>query len=163
MKTWLRWFILILTIGGGFAGAAVTVQVLFQPTTTGLINIALCCGFLALYLFTILSGLLFADNPRRTIPIIVALILQIPWVSSPILSYSFSAGSRLTVAFVGGDFRLSYLFGSDWQVFILQNKPWGVGLNLFALVVLLVLLWYTWKSRNPVEQGAVSKSTLAQK
>jgi hypothetical protein len=143
MKTWFRWILLALTIGGGFTGLVVTVQAMFQSEGASFFQFLLFGGFAALYLFTVVSGLLFADNPKCTIPLMIVLILQIPWISSPILTYTFCAGFRITAGLVSGRFAASWRFGSDWQVFILQGQPWGAGINLFAALVLVLLLRFT--------------------
>jgi len=73
-------------------------------------------------------------------PLMIALILQIPWISSPFLTFSFSAGLRITIGIVGGSVSASYRFGSDWQFFLLADRPWGVGINVSAIIVLILLL-----------------------
>src|SRR5690242_10285691 len=105
MKTWLRWILLTLTIGGGFTGLAVTLQATFQS------EIDVFSGIIAglvslLYLFVIVSGLLFAENSKRIFPLIVAFAFQIPFISSPVFTYSFSAGFRVTTGIVGGKLHL---------------------------------------------------------
>jgi len=142
MKTLFRWILLVLAIGGGFTGLVITVQAMFQSEANSLPSFVICGVFVILYIFTIVSGLLFADNPRCTIPLMVSMVLQTPWLSSPILVYSFGAGLRITVGYVDGSFSAGYRFGSDFQFFILGDHPWGIGINLFAVAVLILLMIY---------------------
>ena len=160
MKRWFRWILILLTVGGGFTGLVTTVQAMSQPEVTGLIYFLIYGAFVILYLFTVLSGLLFADNPRCTIPAVVALALQIPWVSSPILAYSFSAGFRLSVVLSGAGISFGYRFGSDWQFFLFRDRPWAIGANIFSLVVLILLRIYTRTPNKALQPTATAPSVL---
>lgn len=96
-------------------------------------------AFLALYAFVTISGLLFAQNPRRTPPLLVALVLQIPWISSPLIAYQFTAGFHATVGLIGGSLIADFWLGSGWQLNLFRELPWGIGINLFALLMLVLL------------------------
>ena len=145
MPAWFRWMILILTVGGGFTGLAVTVQGIFQMKSGQLANLLIYIPFLVLFGFTVVSGLLFADNPRDTIPLKITLISQIPAFSSPVFAYGFSAGFRASAGIISGQFVANFYFGSDCQLFFFAGRPWGISINYFTLGVLLLLLKYTRK------------------
>ena len=66
----------------------------------------------------------------------VAMALQVPRFSSPLVAYKLSAGFQLVVALMGGRFNTSFSLGSDFQLNLLQQLPWGAGVNLFALLML---------------------------
>jgi len=140
MKTWLRWLLIVLSVGGGFTGVAVILEALFRKES----NLAtwIVGGFAAfLYIFTIASGLIFADNPKRTLPLMAALIFQIPWVSSPIIVYDFCSGFRVAAGILDGRITLNWRLGSYFEIFFFgSSHPWGAGINFFALLVLIVLL-----------------------
>jgi hypothetical protein len=140
MKTWLRLTLVTVTIGGGFTGVAITLQTLFGMKGQPVINYVLITGFVALFAYVTISGLIFVQNPQRTAPLIVALVLQIPWISSPLIAYKFAAGFQVSAAIVGGQFKGGFLLGSDFRFNIFQQTPWGAGINLFALGLLLLLL-----------------------
>jgi hypothetical protein len=142
MKTWFRWILLILSIGGGFTGFVLTIKELFHPQSKQIIYFILFCGFSSLYLFILIAGLIFADNPKKIKPLLLAFALQVPWVSSPIMAYRFSAGIHLTVGVIGGDLRVLFRLGSDWQFNLMQNLSWGIGVNVPALVLIFLLLNY---------------------
>jgi hypothetical protein len=152
MKTWLRWLLIVHTIGGGFCGFVITLQGMFQLEKADPVVLSLFCGFAALFVITVLSGLLFVDNPRCTVPLIVVTILQIPWISSPILTFGFTSGFRFVLGVLGENLLLSCQLGSECHIFFLQQRPWGLGINLFAVLILGLLLVYrlrTDKAQEP--------------
>jgi len=142
MKTWLRWLLIVLSVGGGFTGIAVTFEALFRNEAS--LGVWLACGFaILLYMFVVVSGLIFADSPTRTLPLVAALIIQIPWVSSPIFDYGFCAGFRISAGLLDGKIVLNGRLGSYFEIFFFgSSHPWGVGINFFALLVLILLLRY---------------------
>lgn len=142
MKTWLRISIIFLTVGGGFCGFAATWQVLVNALKSAPHNptdIFLLVVFLALYGFVTIAGLVFSQNQRKILPILISFGLQIPWISSPFLSFRFTGGLHATIGIVGGGFGGGVSLGSDWQCSLFQQAPWGVGVNLFALFMFILL------------------------
>jgi hypothetical protein len=162
MKTWSRWVLLVLTIGGGFMGLALTVQALFRQVTGDFFFYLIGTVAIAFYIFVIVSGLLFAENPKRLAPLRVAFLLQIPWVSSPVLVYGLSAGFRVTAGFGLSDARFSagFRFGSDFDLFILGRHPWFVGINIFAVLILVLLSRYARLSKTTSEPATAANQNL---
>ena len=140
MKSWLRLTLITVTVGGGFTGVAITLQSLLARQSQPLVNYALMLAFLALFAFVTISGLVFVHDPERTGLMIVSLALQIPWVSSPIIAYKLAAGFQVCIALIGGRLGGGFRLGSDFQINFFQQLPWGAGINLFALVLLVLLL-----------------------
>ena len=140
MKTWLRLTLITMTVGGGFTGVAVALQMLLSHQIGQTASLLVFIGFLALFAFVVVSGLIYVQNPDRARPLAVALALQIPWVSSPYLTYKFAAGFQVSVAVISGRFIGGFRLGSDFQFYLLQPLPWGVGINFFALAMLILLL-----------------------
>ena len=139
MSNWLRLTLITMTVGGGFAGVALTAQVLFSEQVSGPVLMGMCLVFTLLYLFVLISGLVFVQNPRRVMPTVVALALQIPVISSPLVAYRFGAGLH-GGAGLGELGPFGWLrLGCDWQLNLLQPLPWGVGINLVAVLMLIVL------------------------
>ena len=145
MKTWLRLTVVAMTVGGGFAG---TLQAIFAASGQKPLNLLMMVVFLGLYGYVTASGLLFVHDARRTGPVVGALGIQIPWISSSILVYEFGAGVS---AFVGvgspekeGNFGFHLYFdafwGSRWQFSLFQDDPWRVGANLIAVVIFTLVL-----------------------
>src|SRR5438552_14129079 len=124
MKTLFRWILLTLTIGGGFFGFVTTLQLLLQPPrSSASLYFIVCSIFLLAYLFMLTSGLLFADKPQRTLPLMIAIILQIPGIACPWFIYAFSGGLRITIALAQSGFAYSYRLGSDWEFSLARARP----------------------------------------
>lgn len=145
MKTWLRLTLITMTVGGGFAGVGATFLSLQTQENRGFPDLEILASFLGLYCYVIGSGLVFVCDPQKTRPMMLALAAQIPRISSPVIAYKFCAGFEaffdvkaappgLTL---GGE--LLY-FGSRGHFSLLHEAQWSLGVNYFALVMLL-LLW----------------------
>jgi predicted membrane channel-forming protein YqfA (hemolysin III family) len=145
MKTWLRLTLVAVSVGGGFCGVATTYPFLFseQAHNPASAAIFIFLGLLNLYVFC--SGLLFVHNPRKLDPLVVALLLQIPVISSPIFAYHFTTGLYAAAGMSDGGIFGSINLGSQSELFILSNRPWMVGMN-FVPIVLLVAIW---QGRSP--------------
>ena len=98
MKTWLRLTLITMTVGGGFAGVLLTLSSLFNSQSRGVTYLIFVVGFLAMFLFVMASGLLFVHDPRRVRPLLAALTMQTPWISTPLLVYKFAAEFHLAVS-----------------------------------------------------------------
>src|SRR5687767_6635220 len=98
MSTWLRLTLVTMTVGGGFTGVAITVQGWQPAREVGGGTTAVLAAFLVLYAFVLASGLLLVHDPRRTRPVAAALALQVPMVSSPVITYQLTAGLHATVS-----------------------------------------------------------------
>jgi hypothetical protein len=79
--------------------------------------------------------------------LIIAWVLQIPWFYSPFIAYDFNEGLQLLIGFVNNGvsngFSGAFRFGSEWHFSfnkIDPDHPWGIGINLFAVVILICLL-----------------------
>jgi hypothetical protein len=144
MKPWLRLTLITITVGGGFAGLAATLQALFNSPGASTLNLLVMIVFMGLYAFVMVSGLIFVHDPRRTGPVVAALAIQIPWISSPLIVYKFAAGVQAFVMAgspekansIGVHFYWDLLLGSSWRFAVLQDNSWGVGLNVAALAIL---------------------------
>jgi hypothetical protein len=145
MKTWLRLTLITMTVGGGFAGVVFASQTLFTSHGQKPLNLLVMVGFIALFAYVTVSGLMFVNDPQRTRHLIVALAIQIPWISSPFLVYKFATGFHavLGIASPEGMFGIkleaSALLGSSFLFALGQDNPWSMGINVFALVMLILL------------------------
>jgi hypothetical protein len=160
MNTWLRLTLITMTVGAGFTGVALSLQALITSPNRGTKNLLLATLMLVLYTYVMAAGLVFAHSPRRTGPLFAALAMQAPWISSSLLLYKFAAGFE---AFVRANYSQDagvltlnfdgFFFGSRSTVAILQQNPLGLGVNLWA-AVLLILLWKsTWVVPAPMTQS----------
>jgi hypothetical protein len=150
MKPWLRLAIITLTVGGGFAGFATALQGVITGNAQPQPHLMLAGGFAVLYAFVLTSGLLFAHDQGRTIPLMAAFALQVPWLSTPFVAYQFTAGLHITVGFVGARLFCSYNIGTEMQCNVLQDLPFGAGINIVALAI-LILLACSFQRRNEAE------------
>jgi hypothetical protein len=130
---------IILTIGGGFLGFVLTLQALLGAQDPKPIFYAIMAVFLVLYAYGIYTGMRIADGKSGTYHLIVFYGLQVPWISTPLIAYRFTSGFHVSVAFLEGKLTGTFRIGSDWHLSFLQPAPWGAGLNIFALVMLLLL------------------------
>src|SRR5438093_13143723 len=96
MNAWFRRLLLILMIGGGFLGIALTAQA-FSRADRVIAYIALL-AFVALNGYGIFLGVRLSDGsaPLRHLRFYFA--LQIPFISSPIIAYRFATGLQVTIA-----------------------------------------------------------------
>ena len=140
MDVWLRRTLIALSIGGGFAGLALAFKGMIDAESEHPLYFIMLGGFGALYALTVVAGLIFAENPSRSAPLLVSLCCQMPCLSSPIITYHFSAGLSLTLGTVSGKLQVGYLLGSDWQLNLFGSMPWGFGINIVALVLFILLV-----------------------
>lgn len=145
MNPWLRLTLVTITVGGGFAGFVIALESLLNAKGQGPLNLLILVFFVALYGFVIASGLIFVQKPRRTRPLLIALAIQVPWISLPQVVYQFAAGFHASVGIGSlqpGTFGLRFgsAMGSTFTIMLLQDKPWILGVNVFALSILIMLL-----------------------
>jgi hypothetical protein len=146
--------VIVLTVGGGTEGLQAGMMAFFKEPPNNTASLCVLSIAAALYCFTIIAGLLFIENPKRTWPLVTTFLLQVLSFSSPVLVYHFTAGGRAVLAFVKStsnqDFSLTALFGSHFE-FSWQNsqKPWGIGINLLPIVMLVLLAKYRRMSNKP--------------
>ena len=153
MSTWLRLTLVGLTVGGGFTGVVLTLQMLFSPQVDGAALILICVLFVVLYLFVFLSGLLLVHNPRRVTPLAIALVLQVPVVSSPVVAFRFAAGLQCSFGLSQGGVFAGFRLGSEWQFNLLQPLPLALGVNVVAVLLLVALIRSTARNRQRSATG----------
>ncbi len=139
MRAWLRLTLIAATVGGGFMGFVICLQAMIEAKNQPAAFYALMLAFSALYAFVTSSGLVFAHAPDRTRLLSFALAVQVPWVSSPLLAYRFAAGIMLSVGLFGGQPGFLVRLGSDIQVNFFQELPWGIGVNVAALALFVLV------------------------
>jgi hypothetical protein len=142
-----RWIVIILTVGGGTEGLHTCMMAFLKQQTPDTVSLCVLSSVAALYCFTIMAGLLFMDSPKRTWPLVITFLLQALAFSSPVLVYHFTAGGRVVIGYVMSasdwQFLFTALFGShfefSWQD---PHQPWGIGVNLLPVVMLVLLAKY---------------------
>jgi hypothetical protein len=137
MNAWFRRFLLILTIGGGFIGVALTTQ--FFSQANKVIAYIMLLAFVGLYGYGIFVGLKLSEGSAPLRHLRLYFGLQIPFISSPLIAYRFCSGLQATVAIIQPGLRWDCRLGSEWQIAILSSGLWGVGVNFVALAIVFLL------------------------
>jgi hypothetical protein len=152
MNVWFRRLLLIL-IGGGFIGIALTAQAF--PQSDRVIAYVALLAFVILNGYGIFLGVRLSDGsaPLRHLRLYFA--LQIPFISSPIIAYRFATGLQVTIAMIQSGLRWDWRLGSEGQFAILSSAPWGIGINVVAVAI--VLLLYSRLAVMPEEGPPVSR------
>jgi len=98
MNKWVKYLLIVLEVGGGFAGIA-TMFISQQWNMS--MPIYAWIGFIFvgfMFLFGIVAGLALIDSPQLGAALsAVYQALQIPVISSPLLTYEFLSGLRIGV------------------------------------------------------------------
>ena len=139
MKTWLRLTLIVMTVGGGFTGTAMTLQFLFSPQPQPVVTKIIVSAFVLISLFILTAGLIFVQNSRITDPLVAALALQIPVFSCPLIMYDYGVGLYFSVGV--SSTHLFYLLrvGMQWQFWIMHQSPWGFGVNIIPAILLAAI------------------------
>jgi hypothetical protein len=140
MKPWLRSLCITSGVGGGFCGIAVVLEMLDTQKTMAFYNILMIIFFGLLYAFILYSGLLIVFYPQRTLPFIFGLAPQIVWFSSPLCAFKFGAGIQVVAGVTTGRFTGGCWLGSEFAYSLSSGYQRGLGLNLFALALLILLV-----------------------
>ena len=140
MNIWFRRFLVVLTVGGGFLGAAISADTLFAAENTPMFGYAMIALVIALYTYGIFAGIRLSEDASHYGHVLFFYALQVPFFSSPILLYRFACGFHATIWVVGFSIGWMFRLGSDFQLAILQPNSWGGGVNLFAAAILFALV-----------------------
>src|ERR1700722_774134 len=102
VKTWIRLVLVVLNVGGGFMGCvlALTALGVQRPLYH---DLSAPVG-LVLNLFVLVSGLILVVSPTRIVPVIVALLIQIPEIWTTTFGYQFEPGASIRLAWAGHRF-----------------------------------------------------------
>ncbi|MGM9480571.1 hypothetical protein ACS5PN_05190 [Roseateles sp. NT4] len=144
MKRWLKFALLLNAIGGGFAGF-VALLPLWVNTPGGPLGYLLLLGMGGLFVLGIYSGWRLSQDERDGVPWVKSyLFLQLPYVSSPLVGYElFSAFAfRFSFGIVDGGvvtMTTSPFLGSVAWVSFSQGAPYGLGVNLVALILIILV------------------------
>ncbi|MHC4727724.1 MAG: hypothetical protein ACYS17_10915 [Planctomycetota bacterium] len=141
MNRLIKYFLIVIQIGGGFMGLVFLLNK--NPLGEGVslsmrIFFAL---FACLFAFGIAAGLALTEWPRRGLQMsLIYQVLQIPIVSSPIITYVFFSGLRIFAGWKEGNGFVLYEFGTNIAIYVMREDPWSISINLLALVLSVYLL-----------------------
>ena len=143
MQMWQRRTLGALALGGSFLGLSLAFEQLFNSAS--LLEKLLQALFLGLYGWGIWCGIALLENADRALLLNRRFwAIQIPFVSSPIVSYMIASGCLLFVSFHPAEtkFEFDVRFGSQAGYSLLRlGQAWAFGVNVFALGVYLFLTW----------------------
>lgn len=151
LHIWFHRVLLVLIIGGSFIGissiltSALAVKIWTASAYVGLILATL------FYAYGLFVGVRLAEQPNDTRHVVIFYLLQVPLFSSPFFLFRFMAGADASVSYLGGTLVGNYRFGSFWEVGVLEQLPWGFGINLFAIGILCAV--FMLKASNPDATG----------
>ncbi|WHI49648.1 hypothetical protein P3339_14335 [Microbulbifer sp. MLAF003] len=142
MQTFIRSTLLIASIGGGFMGCVSALNYFFA-FSSWTIGGAIVNGLaLTVFIYTLYAGLQFSKSASNTKQLSRAFLLQVPWLSSPILMYKIGTG--ISLAFMYSSHGGNYFFslGANYSMAIFSDRPWGIGVNLAAIGFLMLIKLY---------------------
>lgn len=157
-KTFARLLLVLMTVGGGFAGVLAAAGGLITTKQADLRVLFLMWIALALYSLITAAGLMFVQSARLTRIMLVAIAIQIPWFDLSGIKYRLSSAMYLAMTFgppkgagrIGTYIGWSAQIGSQFQ-FRVGGGPdgdWNFGINLFAVFLFIVWLLYTKTGRS---------------
>ena len=155
ISKWIKYILVILEVGGGFVGLSLLIAT-FSDTSVpiSIWGFRLLCA--SLFLFGIISGLALINKPRIGIALsAVYQGIQIPVLSSSLLTYKLLSGIQLVIGFFGGRPVVLVEFGVRTTLLLGRSTaPCGVGINLPALCLFVYLLWVLWNRAEHVASHA---------
>jgi hypothetical protein len=155
MNTWTRRAHLLLTLGGGFTGAAITsVALLNAPLSIE--NVAVLSIALAFYIFGVVLGIRIAEGGSSRTALLSFYGPQIPLLSSQLVVYRLGSGAHLDFGILAKQFYWHAQIGCDFEFRLMTSAPFGVGINILA-VTMCVLAWRM-PSNNRLERSRVASS-----
>lgn len=142
MHAWIRRLIAILEIGGGFMGFVLMLLSRQWNINKPVYDWILFIFFIFVFLFGIVSGLALLEKPQLGSALSAAYqALQIPVISSPLLTYELFSGLQLGFGWSKGRYVFLYGFGArSILVFWKRTAPWLIGVNTLALFFFIYLL-----------------------
>ena len=136
---WLARTNLVASIGGGAIGLfAVIAALQANPSVT---RFAILVYLLAAAFFTygVVLGIRLAEGRDIRFGFLIFYGLQIPQISTSILSFHINAGANIVGQLSASGFRMSGGFGSDFSFHLWQVMPWQIGLNVLPVILLLAV------------------------
>jgi hypothetical protein len=140
MSNWSCLTITTMTVGGGFAGTVITLIPFFPPKAMGFADVLGTVFFMCLFLFVLIAGLLFVNNPGRLTPLVIAFALQVPCISFAAFGYRFATGLSGEVGFSQLRLYGALHLGWDYRLWFGEPAPRAFGINVVALLVLVKLI-----------------------
>ncbi len=152
---------IVLEVGGGFAGISM-IFILQKWDTSMPIYAWIGSIFICfMFLFGIVAGLALVERPQLGAALsAVYQALQIPVVSSPMLTYTLLSGLRIGVGWFKGRPAFLFGFGARCTFFLFRRSdPWIIGVNVLALVLFVYLLSQLQPKAKATEPSSISTTS----
>jgi hypothetical protein len=159
MNKWIKYLLIVLEVGGGFAG--ISMMFIFQQWRAStshyfwwVFSIYVCF----LFLFGIVAGLALVERPQVGAALsAVYQSLQIPVISSPLLTYEFLSGFQLGVGWTKGSPAFFVEYGARLALQLsMRTAPWFIGINMLALAFFIYLLLQLRPKAKATEPSSIS-------
>jgi hypothetical protein len=128
-------------VGGGFMGLSIVLISHHWCIDTPLNTWIGAFWSASFFLFGIIAGLKLSELSHigRILSALYQL-LQVPILSSPILSFSLFSGFQIGFGFQEYSLVIFYEFGARAKFYCMSSDPWGIGVNILALTLFIYLL-----------------------
>jgi hypothetical protein len=171
LKAWVRLILVAFMVGGGFLGLVVTIDEFSQLAEKGPLGLVVFSIMMILVLFEIFAGLLLTHSPDHTMLVRLAIQLQIPWITSPIVSFRFMCGAGIWLVvsagsladagrLAGENVRWRGQFGIHESLGIGEDLPWSLGVNFIALILLFLIPPVTKSQRSISSRKNIEEPTF---
>ena len=99
MQRWLRWFLIIFTVGGDFLGFVLGLPSLLYAARTESHRLVEAVVFAPVYGYAIYLGLRLVEGHKPIGGLILYFALQIPWIDCAGFSYRFYSGLLISLLY----------------------------------------------------------------
>lgn len=160
MNKWLIRISVIMQIGGGFLGIVASLTNLFQAQFS-VATIILTIIAIIFFIFGIYSAILLIERKSSGLDYsIIFNFVQIPVLTSPIISFYIHAGAYFTITLGIVKFNFNYMLGSIWHIsFFMRDESFSLGANLIAVIFFLLLDKAKNKLKNQVNDVVDEQKT----
>ena len=138
MNSWYRRLQVLLCIGGGFMGFVLTLRSFVALKSTEILVYIPYPLFAIIFVYAIVLGLLLSESSNCRRHLILLYSTQLFTVYSPLLTYHNYVGMDWFVGIQSWKFIYDFGLGAGWTGAILRSFSWGIGIDLFALVVIII-------------------------
>ncbi|WP_444886655.1 hypothetical protein [Microbulbifer sp. JMSA008] len=144
MKAIIRKILLATSIAGGSIGSimvAADTMISRELTFNKAIGSSLVFAF---FVYSVYAGIKFLRFPSNIKHLERVFIAQIPWITSPILSFKLATGVGASFLLIYPPFSDTYRLsiGAEYSLSPLSEQTWGIGVNLAAISFLALIRLY---------------------
>lgn len=141
MNKWVKWVLILLQLGGGFAGLCISIGSLIN-LECDIFETSIYVIFSLLYSYGIFcSYLLIESKSRGTQLSLLYQLMQVLSIKSSLFSYLFTSGAMVSVNFRIEGVSVGYKIGSAFEVALHAVDPFIVSVNLIPLFMIMLMLY----------------------